>query len=105
MNRSDDNWALARSIRRTPSREGLKPGCQGLVAAERHPTGWFISAQFDPDLPPEQIDDFAHFVVVRTFLLLEYGPRPPVWVIDVVGVWHAHCRSVTPEFVNLPLIV
>jgi hypothetical protein len=105
MNHSDENWALAHSIELTPSRDGLKPGCIGVVVAERHPTGWFIAARFVPELSAELIEDFAHFVVVRTYLLLEYGPQPGVWDGDRVGVWHAYCRTCTAGPVNLPLIM
>ncbi len=105
MNRSEENWELACSIELTPSRDRLKSGCMGVVVAERHPTGWFISARFDPKLSPESVEDFAHFVVVRTYLLLEYGPQPGAWESDVVGVWRAYCRTFSAGLVNLPLIV
>lgn len=91
MNRNDENWAIARSIQLTPSREGLEPGCHGTVSAEPHPTGWFISARFDPDLEQAQVDDFAHFVMVRTYLLLEHGPDVAVWQYGTDGVWRATC--------------
>jgi hypothetical protein len=90
MDRSEEHLALARSIQLTPSTEGLKPGRPGVIAAERHPTGWFISARFDPDLAPEAIADFAHFVTVRVYLLLEHGPQPEAWEADPAGFWRAH---------------
>jgi hypothetical protein len=105
MNRSEENWALAHSIELTPSRDGLRSGCIGVVVAQRHPTGWFISARFVPKLSAELIEDFAHFVTVRTYLLLEYGPQPGVWVSDRAGVWSAFCRTFTAGLVNLPMIV
>jgi hypothetical protein len=105
MSRSQENWALAGSIRLTPTREGLQAGCQGVVVAERNPTGWFISARFDPNLPTDQIEDFAQFVVVRTYLLLEYGPQPRVWDPEGAGVWRANCQAVIADRGNLPLIV
>ena len=94
MNRSDENWALARSIQLAPTRAGLRAGCRGVVVAERNPTGWFISAGFDPELPAEQVEDFAHFVIVRTYLLLELapGPRPGRATSPVSGA-HTACPS------------
>ncbi len=91
MNRNDENWSIAKSIQLTPTREGLPPGCRGVVAAEPHPTGWFISARHDPDLPHAQVEDFAHFVMVRTYLLLEHGPDVSVWQLGQDGVWRASC--------------
>jgi hypothetical protein len=103
MNRSDENWALARSIQLTPVHEGLTPGCHGVVVAERHPTGWFILAGFDPEVPADLVDDFAHFVVVRTYLLLQYGPRPGTWEAGTAGVWRANCPTLTADLKELPL--
>jgi hypothetical protein len=104
MTRTDDNWALAHSIQLTPCREGLKPGHEGVVIAEAHPTGWFISARFDPDLPAADIADFAHFVQVRTYLLLGQGPRLGLWEPDSQGVWRAHyAASRTASAVDLPI--
>ncbi len=105
MNRSEQNWALARSIELTPSCDGLKPGCIGVVIAEGHPTGWFISARFAPELSADRIEDFAHFVVVRTYLLLEYGPQTGVWEDDRAGAWRAYCRTFAGGMADLPLIV
>ena len=91
MTRNDEHWAIARSIQLTPSREGVRPGCRGVVAAAPHPTGWFISAHFDPDLAEPQIEDFAQFVMVRCYLLLEHGPDGSAWELDTDGVWRASC--------------
>jgi hypothetical protein len=90
MDRSEEHLALARSIQLTPSREGLRAGCPGAIAAERHPTGWFISACFDPGLASEHVEDFVHFVTGRVYLLLEHGPQPEAWEADPAGFWRAH---------------
>jgi hypothetical protein len=95
---------LARSIPITPTRDGIKSGCSGVVAAQRHPTGWFIFAGVDPDSTAEQIEDFAHFVVVRTYLLLEYGPQPSTWANDEAGAWCADCPTSMAGAESLPLI-
>ena len=104
MKRSDENWKLARSIRPIPVRDGLDPACTGVVVASRHPTGWFIWAGFDARLSSEQIDDFTHFVLVRTYLLLEYGPGPEAWMSDADGVWRALCVAPIPGAEDVPLI-
>jgi hypothetical protein len=91
MNRSDENWELARSIQLTPSRDGIRPGYNGVVTAEPHPAGWFISARFDPDLSAAEIQDFAQFVTVRTYLLLDRGPDGSEWEPTRDGVWRADC--------------
>ncbi len=104
MNRTEENWALAHSVKLTRTREGLKPGCHGVVIAERHPTGWFISAEFDPASPTEQVDDFMHFVVVRTYLLLEHGPQTCAWEADGANAWRAHCQSVVGDVGDLPFL-
>ena len=93
---SDENWALARSIQITPSGEGLRHGCHGLVAATPHPTGWFISARVDPNLAEADVDDFVEFVTVRSYLLLEQGPDPRMGERGIDGVWRSYC--VASEF-------
>lgn len=91
MNRSDEHWALARSIQLTCSRDGIKPGYNGVVTADPHGSGWFVSARFDPALSTAEIEDFAQFVVVRTFLLLDRGPGESVWEATGDGGWRADC--------------
>jgi hypothetical protein len=104
MTQSDDNWALAHSIQPTPTREGLSRGASGVVIAAAHPTGWFISARFDPDLTAADVEDFAHFVQVRTYLLLDQGPRPGSWDRCSGGVWRADYRASIGEIVaDLPI--
>ncbi len=88
---SDENWALARSIQLTPSTDGLRRGCHGMVAAAPHPTGWFISAHVAPALPAEDVADFVEFVTVRTYLLLEHGPQAQLWERGIDGVWRTYC--------------
>ena len=103
MTRSDDNWALARSIQLTPCRDELRRGHQGVVMAEQHPAGWFISARFDPDLPQADLDHFAHFVQVRSYLLLDQGPQPGSWEVGADGVCRAHyAASVAHLMRDLP---
>jgi hypothetical protein len=103
MDRSEENWKLAGSIRPVPIDDGLSAGRNGVIVAARHPTGWFIWAGFDAKLRSEQIDDFTHFVLVRTYLLLEYGPGPAAWVSAGDGEWRAWCASPTARTEDLPL--
>jgi hypothetical protein len=105
MNPGTDKWALARSVVLTPSLEGIRTGCQGVIIAEPNPTGWFIAARFDPALTADQIEDFTQFVLVRTFLLLEHGPQPGLWAADVVGVWRANWQPVIADLADLSLSV
>ena len=93
---SDENWALARSIQITPSGEGLRRGCHGVLAAAQHPSGWFMSARVDPNLAADEVDDFVEFVTVRTYLLLEHGPQSESWERGIDNVWRTHC--VAAEF-------
>ncbi len=104
MKRSDENWRLARGIRPVPVDHGVDPGYTGVVVAARHPTGWFIWAGFDANLRSEQIEDFTHFVLVRTYLLLENGPEPDAWISDADGVWRALCVVPTTGIEDLPTL-
>ncbi len=90
---SDENLALARSIQLTPARDGVPRGCYGLVAAESHPAGWFISARVLPDLHAGELDDFVEFVTARTYLLLEHGPQSDLWERGIDGIWRTYCDA------------
>jgi hypothetical protein len=90
---SDENLALARTIQITPAHEGLPRGCYGLVAAEPHPAGWFISARVSPDLRAAELDDFIEFVTERAYRLLEHGPQSGTWKSGIDGIWRTYCDA------------
>lgn len=87
----DDNWRLAESMQLTPAAVELPPEHHGVVTARSHPTGWFVSARYRPGLDAGELQDFAEFVRVRTYLLLEKGPQDSVWENIGDGSWHAVC--------------
>ena len=72
--REDPEWAIAASIQ--PQE---RPGDSTLITARRHPTGWFITASHPPGMTAEERADFRHFVCVRVYLLLRYGPGLGAW--------------------------
>lgn len=76
-------WAIAANVpvAQHPCFQGN--GIVGLVTARRHPTGWFVSAQLCQGTPPDDLLDFRHFVTVRVYLLLRYGPQVGVWERDL----------------------
>jgi hypothetical protein len=82
---------LARSIQITPATTTLPPGRRGMILGRQHATGWFISAQHDPDLSETDRADFAQFVMVRTYLLLKDGPRQDLWEPGDDGWWRTYC--------------
>ena len=50
-----------------------------------------LGPRHDPDLHAGELEDFVHFVMVRTYLLLEHGPDVSVWQLGQDGVWRASC--------------
>ena len=100
MKSQDDNWTLANSVQLTPAIADLGRGEHGVITARPHPTGWFVSARYQPDLAPADLADFAEFVRVRVYLLLENGPSDRVWqAADEDRTWRAVC---TPSSLDLP---
>ena len=91
MNVTEEHWDLARSIQITPARNPLPPNRHGWIAARRHPTGWFISARYAPDLNETDRADFAQFAMARTYLLLKDGPRAHLWEPADDGCWRSYC--------------
>jgi hypothetical protein len=51
----------------------------GLLVAQRHPTGWFLHAVRRDTLPLDQVALFAELVTMRAYLLLRLGPQAPAW--------------------------
>lgn len=103
MKTRDDNWMLASSVQLTPALTGLDEGQHGAVTARVHPTGWFISARYKPDLATVDLEDFAEFVRVRVYLLLENGPSDQVWQpAKDERAWRASC---TPSSLDMPDVV
>lgn len=96
MTTYDETWELAQSIQPTPAGETLPPGRNGVVIARPHPTGWFVSARYRPDLAVDDLEDFAVFAQVRTYLLLADGPRELTWEPDPAGGWRAYCVRTQP---------
>jgi hypothetical protein len=91
MKTNDEHWELARSIQLTPATGPLPPDHVGAVTARSHPAGWFVSARYRPGLSAAELVDFAEFVQVRTYLLLEQGPQPATWDHDGSSGWRANC--------------
>ncbi len=87
----DENWAIAESIQLTPARESLGYDQHGVVIARPHPTGWLISARYQPTLSGRELEDFAEFVRLGTFALLEQGPREGSWETQADGYSRAYC--------------
>lgn len=92
MTTDTERWELAASIQLTPATETLDPQHFGVVTARPHPTGWFISARYRSGLSTAQVDDFAEFVRVRTYLLLTSGPDATTWQADDGGTFYAWCE-------------
>jgi hypothetical protein len=99
MTTHNDNWLLAESLQLTPANHPLGAGYHGIVTARPHPTGWFISARYRVDLAAGDLADFAEFARVRSYLLLENGPRKPAWELAEDRSWRAAYK---PSSVNLP---
>lgn len=96
----DENWDLASSVQLTPAAVELGPGELGVVIARTHPTGWFVSARYRPGLAVGDLEDFAEFVRVRVYLLLENGPTGSVWEpTRDQEAWRAVC---TPSRLEMP---
>ncbi len=92
----DPEWAIAMSVPIGPGAVGVH-GTLGAVTARRHPTGWFIVARHRPDMSSAEVADFGHFVCVRVYLLLRYGPGPDTWAPDRSSdQWRAHLLADTP---------
>ncbi len=67
----------------------------GEVTARRHPTGWFISATRRAGMSTEDAEHFGHFVTVRVYLLLRWGPARGTWSFDGMhDEWHTCLRAV-----------
>ena len=90
MSNYDPIAELADTIQVGPAREPLPSEQQGVVVAQPHPTGWFISARYRPSLSAAEIDGFAFFTRVKAHLLLESGPQDPNWQPDAVGCWRSY---------------
>lgn len=91
MNATEEHWELARSIQITPTTETLPHGRHGVITIRQHAAGWFISARYPAELSDADRADFAQFVMVRTYLLLEQGPRPHLWESVADGCWRSYC--------------
>ncbi len=93
----DPEWAIAMSVPVRPSPVGVPVGTLGAVTARRHPTGWFIVARHRPEMSSAEVADFGHFVCVRIYLLLRYGPSPDTWAPDRSSdQWRAYLPAETP---------
>lgn len=93
----DPEWAIAMSVPIAPDAVGLPGGILGAVTARRHPTGWFIVARHRADMSSAEVAGFGHFVCVRIYLLLRYGPGPDTWTLDGSGDhWRASLPAQTP---------
>lgn len=93
----DPEWATATSMTIRANARGAGGDTLGAVTARPHPTGWFISARHRPDASAQEIADFSHFVTVRVYLLLRYGPEAATWEPDPSsGQWRAELAAETP---------
>ncbi len=90
----DPEWAIAMCVPLGPGAVDVDGDILGVVTARKHATGWFISASHHAGLSKEQIADFGHFVSVRVYLLLRYGPGVGTWVPEgSSGHWRAYLRD------------
>lgn len=85
-------WAIAADLPVAQQHCSRDNAMLGLVSARRHPTGWFVSAQLRPGAPPDDVVDFRHFITVRVYLLLRYGPQVGVWSRDSSSDGE-HCQA------------
>jgi hypothetical protein len=66
-------------LAQAPDVLGSKGPADGLLIAQRHPTGWFLHAVRRDTLSSDQVALFAELVTVRAYLLLTLGPQVPAW--------------------------
>lgn len=94
----DPEWAIAMCVPIGPGAVDVDSGILGVVTARKHSTGWFISASHHAGMSHEEIADFRHFVSVRVYLLLYYGPGVDTWAPEGSnGRWRAYLRDQTPH--------
>jgi hypothetical protein len=90
----DPEWAIATSVPIGCGAADTEADIVGVVTARRHATGWFISATRRAGISAEDVEDFAHFVTVRVYLLLHCGPGRGTWTSDgPQDQWHACLRA------------
>ncbi len=74
----------------------------GVLVANRHPTGWFLHAVRRDDLSEDQLAPFRELVTVRSYLLLARGPEAPAWrPAPVEDEWHSVWYSLARELSEL----
>jgi len=94
----DPEWAIAMCVPLGPGAVDVDGGILGVVTARKHATGWFISASHRAGMSQEEIADFRHFVSVRVYLLLYYGPGVDTWAPEgSSGQWRAYLRDQAPH--------
>lgn len=74
----------------------------GILIANRHPTGWFLHAVRRSDLPEDQHAAFRELVTVRCYLLLACGAQAQVWLPSPIeNEWRSVSYSIVRELSEL----
>ena len=100
LGNNNPEWrtACAVDVLPVPAAGGTAPDNLGKIIAERHPTGWFIRAEYCREFSRHQLATFRDFVAVRVYLLLTGGPQPGAWSAGYQpGIWLATWRTDSRE--------
>lgn len=78
----------------------------GVLVAQRHPTGWFVHGVRSESLGAERLALFRELVTVRAHLLLTSGPHSPTWLAGPTdGEWRSPATAMFDDIEHAAALV